>query len=253
MKKFDTTHLSIDDALKRSEIHRDYITHCLRWGFVVDWLRRRDPLRFGGGPDNKRYQHMSVFDWGCGKDVMLYKALCANKMGATKHYTGCDIQKLEMPASHNNRKIPYTLLGETDVLDLESIDDDLITSFEVIEHVPFEYGSEVLKHIHNISKPDVVFMLSTPVFDPKVGAAKNHINEMTRETLMGLFDDAGWVVKENYGTFGSRKDMYKHYSDAERELFNRLNLYHSVDMMANFLAPLYPEHARNNVWLLEKS
>jgi len=253
MKKFDTTHLSIDSALERSEIHRDYIAHCLRWGFVVNWLGKSDATRFPGtSPRSMRFQNMSVFDWGCGKDVMLYKALCANKMGQTKHYTGCDIQKLEMPSAFAKRKLPYTLLGETDVLTLDKIDDGLITSFEVIEHVPFDYGREVLKHLYNVSRPDVVFILSTPVFDEKIGAAKNHINEMTRETLMGLFDEAGWVVKENYGTFGGKVDIYKHCSDAERDLLDRLSKYHTSDMIANFMAPLYPEFARNNMWLLEK-
>ena len=245
---FDRTDLSIENAYNTGVLHRDYIAHCMRWTFVLDWLAKSDPKYGKGG----RYNNVRVFDAGCGKDLMLYKTLCSNKYGKIPHYTGVDINKLEMPAKFANRKLDYTLLSETDILSVEEIDAELITSFEVLEHVPFEYCQEVVKHLYDRSPDNATFIVSTPVYDEKVGMAANHINEMTRDTFRTVLEDAGWTIKENYGTFASQKDYKPHMSHEHLQVFEELSVYYSAHYLATIFAPLYPEYARNNLWVCEK-
>lgn len=247
-EQFDRTDLSIDTAYDTGVIHKDYIAHCLRWTFVCDWLARSDK-NYGEGP---RYFNCRVFDAGCGKDLQLYKALCSNKMGKIPHYTGCDINKLEMPTKFANRKLPYTLLSETDMLSVDRIDAELITSFEVLEHVPFDYCVEVVKHLYNVSNDNTTFIVSTPVFDPQIGMAANHINEMTRETFYEVLTGAGWIVTENYGTFASKKDYYKNMTQEHRNVFDALHNYYNSHYISTIFAPLYPQFSRNNLWVCEK-
>ena len=247
-EQFDRTDLSIDTAYNTGVIHKDYIAHCLRWTYVCDWLAKTD-RRYGEGP---RYKNVRVFDAGCGKDLQLYKALCSNKMGAIPHYTGVDINKLEMPDKFARRKLPYTLLSETDMLSVPHIDAELITSFEVLEHVPFDYCVDAVKHLYNASNDNTTFIVSTPVYDPHIGMAANHINEMTREVFRDVLEEAGWVIKENYGTFASKKDYYNNMTKEHRDVFDELHKYYNSHYISTIFAPLYPQFSRNNLWVCEK-
>ena len=241
MNQFDKTHLSIDKVEDSMFVHRDYIAHCMRWTYV------QRHLIMGG-----KWRDHALLDVGCGKDLPLYKMLCSNKLSGVRYY-GVDINKLELPEKFANRKVAATLYGETDFCSLTPAEEiDLVTSFEMLEHVPFEYAAATLKHMHTVTKPTGQIIISTPVFDPQVGMAKNHINEMTREQLMDLLSDAGWKVVKNFGTFASEKDYKPHMSEEDINVLNRLREYYDSHYLATIFAPLYPQHARNNLWVCEK-
>lgn len=241
MSQFDKTHLSVDAVEHRLVVHRDYIAHCMRWTFVQRFLVMK-----------QRWRNHAVIDVGCGVDVPLYKTICSNKLSGVRYY-GVDINKLVMPEDFARRKVKYELFGETDFLSFEPPEaPDLVTSFEMLEHVPFEYSQEVLKRAYEITKPGGHLIVSTPVFDPKVGMAKNHINEMTREQMITNLLDAKWDIKECYGTFASEKDYKPFMSEEDKSVLERLRKYYDSHYLATIFAPLYPEHARNNIWLCQK-
>jgi len=81
---------------------------------------------------------------------------------------------------------------------------------------------------------------------------KNHIHEYAIEELNDLLSAVGWVVERRFGTFASWPVMKKVVTSPQKELCERLAEFYSWDVVSCFLAPLYPDHARNNVWVLRK-
>ena len=251
-EEFDRTHLSVDKKLSEGGIHRDYIAHCHRWSHVVHYLetRQKKYTRLA----TERYKTAKILDVGCGVDIPLYKVICSNKFGGVQSYTGVDINKLELDRTRfsEKRKLQPILLGETDILSVTETDANVITSFEVLEHVPFDYAKDTVNHLYNISVEDAEFIVSTPVYDDSIGMASNHINEMTREVFSDMLSEAGWKITENYGTFASKRDIYPNMSDEHRKVYDELKKYYCHQQMATIFAPLYPEYSRNNLWVCTK-
>ena len=250
-KQFDNTDLSIDQAYESKLVHKDYIAHCHRWNFVIKYLERRTQEYDG----DERYKHSNILDVGCGKDMHLYKILCTNKMGQTSSYTGIDINKLSLPEKFKNRKLPVYLI-ESDLCSITLQDlptqPNIVTCFEVLEHVPFEYSKTMLTHMYNLSTQDASLIMSTPVYYEKYGMAKNHINEMTREQVINQLTAAGWHIHHNVGTFSTRQDLRSNLSDRHKQLYDELSEYYCGHVMATIFAPLYPEYSRNNLWVCRK-
>ena len=82
--------------------------------------------------------------------------------------------------------------------------------------------------------------------------AANHINEMTRENFKSYLFEAGWNVKENYGTFAGKPELYEHMQPEHKRVWDALAKYYSIPVLSTILAPLYPEHSRNNLWVCRK-
>ena len=235
---FEISQLQVLEDADRTVIHRDYLAHVFRWQYVVKWLAK-----------GKRYETTRVLDVGCGYDIPLYVCLHANRR-IPLHYTGVDVNNIREP--QRKYRGDRTLLHHTPIHKVFKGDYDLITCFEMLEHVPNDYARQTLKHCYDISNDNATMITSTPVFDEKVGAASNHINEMTREEMISAIEDAGWEIEANYGTFASQKDYKKNLTETELDLFNRLNEYYHSDIVATIFDPLYPEYSRNNIWILTK-
>ena len=129
---------------------------------------------------------------------------------------------------------------------------NVITNFEVLEHVPQDYASKMLQHMYDISTHNAYLIMSTPVYYEKYGMAKNHINEMTRETTQKLLHDAGWNIKENFGTFSGKPELYDNMQPEHKRTWDALAKYYSIPVLSTILAPLYPEYSRNNLWVCTK-
>ena len=184
----------------------------------------------------------------------MYKLLSTNRFTKAK-YIGVDVNKLEKPEKFQNRSTECTLYGERDLCSLtpeETEGVNVVSSFEVLEHVPPGYARKAVQFIYDLLPDHGIFVCSTPNWDPHVGAAKNHMNEMKREALGWMFEDIGFTVEKNFGTFASQKDYKPHMSEAEIDLMKRLSEYYDTNVMATIFAPLYPEYSRNNLWVLIK-
>ena len=120
----------------------------------------------------------------------------------------------------------------------------------MLEHVPQDVSAKVIKHLFDISPEDAVFIASTPCFNGK--KAKNHPQELTRDEMKQMLLDAGWVITENFGTFASRNDLYKHLNVEQKMVYDGLKRYYDADVMSTIFAPLYPQHSRNNLWVCSK-
>ena len=245
-KHIDNTHLSIDQAEERGFIHRDYIAHCLRWTHVAKYLHLQ-----------QRYKTSNILDIGCGKDVPLAKMMFTSRLVPdTGSYVGVDYNKLEMPEAFKNARWKPELHGGIVFPEAEVLGDrkfDVITCFEVVEHVEPLGAFKILEGIHDRLTENGVAFISTPVFDEKVGAAANHVNEMTYDTMAAMFNHAGLKVEKSYGTFASIRD-YKDQleKDGLKDVFDRLREYYDSNYLATVFAPLYPQLSRNCIWVVSR-
>lgn len=245
-REFDKTQLYADIAEERQIIHRDLLAHCLRWSFVAMWLRK-----------GHRYKGCKLVDVGCGKEVPLAKMVYTNKL-SVEHYFGVDINRLSVPEMLEGKKLPITLFGETNALNLtqESFGGpvNLITSFEVLEHMRPIHMVNLLKHLKTWLTAGGTFIVSTPCYDEHTGAAENHVNEVTHDALGAVFEATGWAIEDHFGTFASIRDyedlLEPTYGPGMVKAFKRLREFHDTNIIANMWAPLFPARSRNCCWVL---
>lgn len=229
-REFDTTSLRAN--AHGQWVHRDYGAHFFRWGFAG---------RFVTGETD-------VLDIGCGPDVPMINALTMPRNQVPRSYVGVDMNNEPQRAPsrgwatlHWNFDFTknYKKLGQF----------DLVTCFEVIEHARTDDGLKLLKGMRACLRPTGKILLSTPVFNGK--AAANHLHEYTIEELRRAVAKAGLQIAQRFGTFASQRDIKKVATAAELDVVKRLSDYYSGEVLSCFLAPLYPDASRNNVWLLE--
>ena len=254
-KEIDNTSLSLDHAEQRGFIHRDYLAHCLRWSHVVKFLMQQH-----------RYKTAHLLDVGCGKEVPLAKLLYSSRMThAGGSYTGVDYNELAWPSSipqDVGKKFNMQLHSRADfAVDWENILSerklkraDVLVCFEVLEHVEPLHSFQMLQAFGKACPKGDIF-ISTPCYDVKMGAADNHVNEMTYKALASLIHLAGLKIESVYGTFASQKD-YKHDLDSPlwpglREVWEALGNYYDSNVLACMFAPLFPTRARNCLWHLK--
>lgn len=240
-------------------VHRDYASHYFRWG----WASRHCK------PDTR------LLDLGSGQDLALARVLVYHN-GIPESMVAVDLNKLQ---GHVQPKW-LTVYDETNLCDpevqmqlLEAHGPfNLITSFEVIEHMPPEDGDQLLGAIHRLLSDDGYALISTPVFNGK--AAANHIHEYTIPELQEKIERAGFRVVERYGTFASYHDVKRGVEEwaarygSEKMLgaqskealarglvdfYEGCRAFYSDDVMANFMAPMLPDHSRNNAWKIVRA
>ena len=264
-KSIDTTHLSADITEERLIQHRDLVAHAIRWSAVARRMSR-----------GQLYKTARVLDVGCGVDIPLGRLLYSNKFIPLQYvaldYNGPDKLKVGFfaPKRGGEGRFPIRAFGGVDFADDEQVEvldesmvvlgskvdlPNVITSFEVLEHVEPGHAVRMLRKMLKLARltPGCVVYLSTPCYDEDVGAAKNHVNEMKRDAFGAVLENVGFAIVENYGTFASVRDykqaMYDQYPKC-REMYERLNAYYDSNLIANLWAPLFPEYARNNFWAL---
>jgi hypothetical protein len=106
----------------------------------------------------------------------------------------------------------------------------------------------------NFSKliePGGTVFLSTPCYDSKVGAAANHVNEMTYQAFGAALEDTGWRIQGHWGTFASIKDYKDVLTQDLKDLFDKFKGYYDSNYLATVFAPLYPQLSRNCIWELK--
>ena len=240
-RPIDKTHLSINSDESRGFLNRDYIAHCLRWTHVAKFLAQQ-----------QRYKSARILDIGCGKEVPLAKLLHSSRMRPTEYY-GVDVNKLEQPEQFKNAAWRPQLAGKTDVCTLTKDDfnepPNIVVCFEVLEHVAPEHCRRMLTKIIELMEPSANVFISTPCWDPAVGAAENHINEMTYQAMGAILEDSGFRILGHWGTFASIKD-YKEELMEHRHSFEALRTYYDTNYLSTIFAPLFPHRSRNVLWSL---
>lgn len=234
--EYDQTYLDTETSI---QVHRDYAAHYFRWGWCSQFMT--DKL---------------VLDAGCGPNFMAGRVATDHGRMSHRplHYVGVDLSPL--PVVRTQHK---TLIGEFDVVNRthELVEFygkfDLITSFEVIEHMPKELGVKYLDALVGALAPGGQLILSTP-HNKGARFAKNHIHEWGGLELEEGFKDAGLKVVRKHGTYADVKQIEKAAREKMPEVLvvkKALEGYYSNDILSCIFAPAFPEFSKNIVWVCE--
>jgi 2-polyprenyl-3-methyl-5-hydroxy-6-metoxy-1,4-benzoquinol methylase len=255
-KTIDTTSLRlIGHTAIYGEIHRDYLAHCLRYSHVAKYLG-----------EGRRCKTAHILDVGCGREAPLARLLRSMMLTSmTGSYTGVDFGPVDWPwpnTSPEKARVRFIQNADFEKARIEPIfnqekttngpEYDLITCFEVLEHVEGFHAFKMLRRIKTLLSPDGVAFLSTPCYSAKVGAAKNHVNEMSFQAFQALLSAAGLVINNVHGTFASQRDCKSQMTSAEADVFKSLSAYYDSSVLACLFAPLYPGLARNCLWNVQR-
>lgn len=249
-KHYNTTDLDPFTAIDRNIVHRDQNAHIFRFSYIVKEAKVGD----------------NICDFGCGKANML-ELMYRNKYKPSK-YVGIDIRKQTIEQNKikfNNLNFPVEFYTQDLIypsIDLNQIQADKVVSFEVAEHVGKHNISTFLENFKKCGSENAIYYLSTPNYDPQVGAAGNHTydagdghgvqpQEFDHFELAVHIKNAGFEVVKKFGTFASQKDYKKHLNDWQQKMFTALSEYYDSNAMSNIMAPFFPEKARNCLWVLK--
>lgn len=241
---YNKTQLTPQQEFERHIYHRDQFAHYLRWSHVLK------NARIG----------QTILDYGCGTGEML-EVFYRNKY-RPKRYLGLDIRaKTIQENTEKFAKLDFAEFRQEDLcepeLDLGETF-DIITCFEVIEHIGHQNADAFLDNMAYHCNPDTTVYLSTPNYDPHVGAANNHLLGPDKE--VGEWDhfelqdklSEFFTIEHKYGTFASIKDYKEDLTGWKKEAFNELKKYYDTNLLSNMMAPMIPaEHARNCLWVLK--
>lgn len=246
-RDYDTTQLHANGHGKT--LGRDYSGHFFRWSFARRFINIKH----------------NVLEVGCGEDKPLSKILTGGAAAHVGHYTGVDLNKLK---PSNSQRLKF--VGEFNFVERykELLKErpegfDVVVHYEVIEHMKVEHGVKMLKAMHACLKPGGIMLMSTPCYDG-VRHAANHIHEYTVPELQKVTEKAGFTVEERYGVFMDIKHIGKTVptqvgnqqpADLQKAIMavrKGLERYYDNDAISCIFAPLYPDNARNNLWVCRK-
>jgi hypothetical protein len=232
-QRFDQTQLRAGSHGKN--IHRDYAAHFFRWAYARQLITA---------------EH-TVLDIGCGQDLPLVRVLSYPTGMQPAFYVGVDLNPVSKVPSRGWAHVMdrFDFINKPDDPELVGFGPyDVAVCFEVIEHMGPADGKRLLENVLRRGSEDITFLLSTPVFNGK--AAKNHIHEYRIPELQELIESAGWRVENRFGTYASWNEIKPHLSDEHRRVHEQVARYYHRSVASTFLAPLYPDHSRNNIWVL---
>jgi 2-polyprenyl-3-methyl-5-hydroxy-6-metoxy-1,4-benzoquinol methylase len=234
-RDYDTTQLH--EAGHGKTLHRDYSAHFFRWSFARRFIKPTD----------------NVLEIGCGEDRPLSKILTGGAAARVNTYVGVDLNKLKPSGSQR-----LTFHGEfnfveryKELLKAQPKGFDVVVHLEVIEHMKVQHGASLLKACLASLKPGGVMLMSTPCYDGKRHAA-NHIHEYTVPELQKATERAGFKVERRFGTFMDIKHIKKDKREGVAAVAAMLSEYFDSDAISNIFGPLFPDHARNNLWICRK-
>jgi len=243
MTKYNKTQLNPQDTFERHIYHRDQFAHYLRWTHILKIAKIGQ----------------TILDFGCGSGEML-EVFYRNRF-RPKKYLGLDIRTNTI--NKNNEKfknVDFAEFKEADLCGDINLNEkfDIITSFEVFEHIGKWNGQKYLNNIKKHMNENSRLYMSTPCFNGK--AAKNHmitddegnehVGEYGFEELKELLSKNFEIIKV-YGTFASMSDYKPLLNDWQQKMFDELCDYYDVNLVSNIMAPFFPEHSRNAHWVLK--
>ena len=235
-REFDTTQLK--ESGHGKTLGRDYSAHFFRWSFARRFITSKD----------------HVLEIGCGEDRPLSKILTGGAAAHVNTYVGLDLNKLKESQSQRLRFIGEFNFAQ-DWKKLPKVVDnppggyDVIVHYEVIEHMKVEHGLNMLKGCFALLKPGGHMLMSTPCYDG-VRHAANHIHEYTVPELQKMTEKVGFKIEARYGTFMDIKHIKT--VPTVKLMADALAAYYDNDAISCIFAPLFPDQARNNLWVCRK-
>lgn len=207
----------------------------------------------------------TVVDFGCGNGKLL-KTMLSNYR-APAAYIGYDknrrvIESLIEEYSNFNRAKFYTADLVNTQTDFSKIKADKVCALDVIELIGKCNIHAFLKNFKNCGAADATYYLSATNFDPtykipgihfydaKDGRGKD-IQEFDHYELEAILK-RHFIIIEKFGTFAYIKDYKDNMNDWQRKAYEALSEYFTPSLVSNIMAPMFPDEARNTLWVLKR-
>lgn len=238
---YNKTQLTPQNEFDRHIYHRDQFAHYFRWSHVLK------NAKIG----------QTILDFGCGSGEML-EVFYRNKYRPEK-YVGLDIRQAQIDKNAEKfKKLDFARFEARDLCEPFDLGErfDVITCFEVIEHIGHVNIDRFLENIYTHAAPNATIYISTPNYDPRVGAAKNHMlgDEIGEWDHFALEEKLGeyFLIVNKFGTFASIRDYKDELEGWRLEAFNCLKEYYDTNLLSNLMAPVMnASKARNCLWVCE--
>lgn len=240
-RQYDKTQLR--EKSHGQNLHRDYSAHFFRWSFAARYIKPTS----------------NVLEVGCGQDKPLSKILLLGQYRGCATYVGVDLNKIG-----DSHKTDTHFVGEfnfverqPEVMAYVPQGYDNVVSMEVIEHMTKPLGMKFLAGIYASLRPGGQAILSTPAYDGR-RMAKNHIHEWYLDELAQALEETGFEITRRFGTFMDIRHIGKAQTgnttldNAIPIVRDALAEYFDNDAISNIFGPLYPDHARNNLWIVTR-
>jgi 2-polyprenyl-3-methyl-5-hydroxy-6-metoxy-1,4-benzoquinol methylase len=185
---------------------------------------------------NKRYKFLKKFksagrllDVGCGDGLFL-------NFIKNKGWEVCGVEPSKLASDFAKNKLNLKIYN-SDLINahLEESDFDVITMWEVLEHIP--NLNENLKEVCRLLKEDGIFIASVPNFRSIQRVlfgkywyaikAPTHLYHFTSNTLRKLLFNNGFLNVKVYNSLINIKNPVRGYSDSLRYFLSEYNLYPS--------------------------
>jgi len=250
-KKYNTTDLDPVTTFERHVFHRDQFAHYLRWTHILKEAKIGE----------------TVVDFGCGKGNLL-EVFYRNKFKC-QQYIGLDIRSKTIDQANEKYQnvewakfIVEDLVNPQNNIDFTKLNADKVCSFEVLEHVGKQNAEKFMENFIACGNNNATYYISTPNFDENVGAAGNHtydsgdgrgvaVQEFSYNELKDLFSKYADIV-DSFGTFASIRDYKPYMNEWQINMFEHLKKYYDSNLVSNLMAPFFPEHSRNTLWVLKR-
>lgn len=225
------------------------------------------------GRDNtahhNRYLHVlkihkggSILDFGSGIG-QLPETIYRNR-GKCNPYLGIEFSEKNIKKAYDRLSLkktgelpPWMNFIQDDLTQIKKYEGswDIITAFEIFEHIGVDNADAFLQNIVNNSNHDTIILLSTPCYDHDIGAFEGHVieGEVNEYTYQETYDMLSkyFDIQDKFGTFISMKDFKDKMNTCEQDMFNRLSKYYTTGELSWIFAPLFPEYSRNVLWKLK--
>lgn len=253
-KKYNVTDLNPETSFQKHVYHRDQFAHYLRWSHILKELK----------PNRDKE---TVVDFGCGNGALL-EVLWRNRQ-KPQAYIGIDIRNITIKKANEKYSqldfanfITEDLVNPQNNVDFSQLQADRVVSFEVLEHVGKQNADKFMENFMACGNEDATYYISTPNYDERVGAAGNHTydsgdgrgiapQEFSYNELKELFSK--WAtIEDHFGTFASQRDYKPYMNEWQKEMYIHLTKYYDINLVANLMAPFFPEQSRNTLWVLKK-
>jgi hypothetical protein len=76
------------------------------------------------------------------------------------------------------------------------------------------------------------------------------VQEFSWQELHDLFNKH-FVIVDSFGTFASQRDYKPLMNEWQTNMYNHLKRYYDSNLVANLMAPFFPQASRNTLWVLK--